>query len=375
MRLEIHNENGRKEIVNVTKDKVVVGSGENSDIIILGQHIARNQLILEKIGGKIFITDLDNPNGTYINDTLLEPHKKVEFLSFFPLQIGPKILIYLLADEDEAPIEVYSSKEKVPVKESNNSQISDDINSLLAGSEKRTSTKKAAPKVTPTPSVANQKKMTRVKKSATNIYIGLTIAALGLSYYFYKLKSEDGLSETAHLSAVDPYIAIQKEIKEERDRDYKSLLTEKKCEEKVDLTICHLLKIPFAKDEGVITQGNTAYLVFNMDRAQVTSVQEELTEIPVTYRNLYLILRILANQNMWVEMEKEGITKFHLVNLQSIQGKTIIQSELKIDQQTLLSHITFDDMNTIIYSLRHRKNLELLDKVDIEILKLTELKK
>jgi pSer/pThr/pTyr-binding forkhead associated (FHA) protein len=358
MRLEIHHETGRKEIVTFSKDKAVVGNGDTADIQIEGEHISRNQLILEQFDGKIYITDLDNPNGTYINDSLIEPHKRIEFLSFFPIQIGPKILIYLMPEEEEeVKSEPYVFKDRPTEKISSSNLSEDDFPSQTA--EKRKG-KNISP---PTPSV---KKVQENKKQTKNIYITLLFLGLAGSGYLYHLKKEETNLQEKNLNINDPYVTLENEKKEADKKLYRKLMARPKCTEPIEQKLCHLTKIQFHDEEGIKILDNMAYLILNFDRAQVTNMAEEVAEVPPPYRAHYLTLKVISSPELWMEFERAGISKLKLINLLTVQNETTIVSTYEINQHLLFSKMSLDDIHFLLYSLKNKKNHEIYNKINWE---------
>jgi pSer/pThr/pTyr-binding forkhead associated (FHA) protein len=355
MRFEIHHETGRKEIVTWNKDKAVVGNGETADIQIEGEHISRNQIILEKIDGKIYVTDLDNPNGTYINDSLIEPHKKIEFLSFFPIQIGPKILIYLMPDEEEVEEQTFF-KEKTSDKPTSLKITEDDFTSQSPERNRKD-------KKTPIPA-PNSKKTKESKSQTKNIFITILVFGLAASAYFYNLKNEETALQEKNLTNNDPLLIKEKEKKETELKKFRRLLAQSKCVDELELLLCRLSKIQFSPGEGIKIVENTAYMILNFDRAQVTSLAEDVAEVPPPYRSHYLTLKVISSTDLWRELEVAGISKFKLINLLTVQNETKIVSTFEIDQNQLFSQMSLDDIQLILYSLKHKKNPELYPKIN-----------
>ena len=372
MRLEVHHENGRKEVVQFDGDKAIVGSGENSNIIVEGQHIARNQIVLEKIDGKMYVTDLDNPNGTYINDQLIEPHKRIEFLSFFPIQIGPKILIYLLADEDpnssvnnffpSAKSSASSSQSSTPnTYEDDGQDVMKEIKSKEKVRAQKAALAAANPKATPVKSMSN-----------TTLSAILFVAALAISFYFYHTKKQAEELENVNLAMLDPHEKFRAEIKDEKKNRYVQWLKRKKCESDMELNLCRLSGLPFEKNEGLMLDGNTAVIMYNIDRASVTRLQEELSSIIPPKRTLYFMLKLFTNQRLWMALEESGVTKLHLINLLIVQSDTTFQSELEMTSDQVLEAISLQDAATILHKLKNRQEVDSKE-INLEAFKLKEL--
>ena len=143
-------------------------------------------------------------------------------------------------------------------------------------------------------------------------------------------------------------------------------MAQPKCADPIEQTLCHLTKIQFHQEEGIRILDNTAYMILNFDRAQVTNLAEEVAEVPPPYRAHYLTLKVISSPEIWMELEKAGISKLKLINLLTIQNETTIVSTYEVDQHQLFSKMSLDDIQYILYSLKHKKNPEIYDKINWE---------
>jgi hypothetical protein len=168
------------------------------------------------------------------------------------------------------------------------------------------------------------------------------------------------------LSVSDPYLIIEKEKKDFDKKMYRRLMAQPKCADPIEQTLCHLTKIQFHQEEGIRILDNTAYMILNFDRAQVTNLAEEVAEVPPPYRAHYLTLKVISSPEIWMELEKAGISKLKLINLLTIQNETTIVSTYEVDQHQLFSKMSLDDIQYILYSLKHKKNPEIYDKINWE---------
>lgn len=100
MRIEVIVDSDDPKIYPLDKPKVVLGSHESCDIIVISESVSRKHLIITSKDDKFFVSDQGSTNGTFLNEQRLIPGNSVEFTSFFPLRIGSNILISLLSDEE-----------------------------------------------------------------------------------------------------------------------------------------------------------------------------------------------------------------------------------------------------------------------------------
>ena len=100
MRIEVIVDSDDPKIYPLDKPKVLLGSHESCDIVVISESVSRKHLIITSKDDKFFVIDQGSTNGTFLNEQRLIPGNSVEFTSFFPLRIGSNILISLLSDEE-----------------------------------------------------------------------------------------------------------------------------------------------------------------------------------------------------------------------------------------------------------------------------------
>ncbi|MBL7665357.1 MAG: FHA domain-containing protein [Bacteriovoracaceae bacterium] len=100
MRLEVQYPDGEKEILEFKQKVVTIGRGSENDLQLAIEGVSRRHLKIEEIKNQFFITDVGSSNGTLLNDEKIEPHKPVEFSTFFPVIFGVGISIRLLNEDD-----------------------------------------------------------------------------------------------------------------------------------------------------------------------------------------------------------------------------------------------------------------------------------
>lgn len=348
MRFEITHENGQKEIKEFHGEKAVVGSGDNADIKIFGEHVAKNQIIIEKIEGKIYVTDLDNENGTYINDELIEPHKRIEFLSFFPIQIGPKVFIHLLPDEDQKPEPVAVASKPLADFEFNQAPV-----------------KKAAPKKAAAPTETPQKKaaatVTRAAARPANnnaqnqlafILIGLSLA---LGVFINHMSKEDLTPETI-ASLTDPQVALQAEQNKEFSELFGKHIDSEKCRNEVEQHFCAFFTHTLQKNEGYLIDNGVLYLYLNLDRALSGPMRETYAAISRGVVFNYFLIHTIFNTDFLKLLEEHKIAHLNFVLFNVIEGKLTLTKYFSNSVDYLLKNVAIDDVRMSLAETEIKKD-------------------
>lgn len=127
------------------KKRVVIGRSPTSDIQLSIEGISRHHIeIHEKLEGEYFVIDKGSTHGTFINETQLAKDKPVSFNTFFPAQLGPHVLIYLI----DEPIGVDDTE--VVITENNEIEEElDDIENELRKAHGEKVEAKAKPRIMP----------------------------------------------------------------------------------------------------------------------------------------------------------------------------------------------------------------------------------
>lgn len=118
MRIEVLVENEDPKVFPLNREKIVIGSGDQCDIMLEHSGISRKHLSVLSEGDKYFVIDQGSTNGSYLNEERLVPGRKVEFTSFFPVRLGDNVLLTLLSDDDansfafESPINELAARER-----------------------------------------------------------------------------------------------------------------------------------------------------------------------------------------------------------------------------------------------------------------------
>ena len=102
MRLEVLVVNGDVQVFPLNRPKIIIGSGESSDIVLKTEGVSRKHVFVLVEDDQYYVVDQGSTNGTFINEERLQPGKKVEFTSFFPVRLGENVLLTLLSDDESS---------------------------------------------------------------------------------------------------------------------------------------------------------------------------------------------------------------------------------------------------------------------------------
>lgn len=83
--LEVGSADGRVREINVNGEELLVGRGEDCDLVLHDPEISRHHCLLRTRGGETNISDLGSSNGTYINGHRL--------LSQMKLRTGDEVVL------------------------------------------------------------------------------------------------------------------------------------------------------------------------------------------------------------------------------------------------------------------------------------------
>lgn len=211
MRLEILVQDGEVQIYPLNRPKLIIGSGDVCDIVLNAEGVSRKHLFIVVEDDQYFVIDQGSTNGTFINEERLQPGKKVEFTSFFPVRLGENVLLTLLSDADSddyhfsdfnSPKDASSPSIKAPDKAEMTRSLS---MSDLTGSKTQNLVKrrkeihnsKAQPKKTAAAPVSkDQSRMTVAK-------VGAVMLIAGAAYYnFFMIEKEPEQGKVAVVGEV-----------------------------------------------------------------------------------------------------------------------------------------------------------------------------
>ena len=104
--IEITHPDGKKETVQLTNERTVVGRGTNVDIRVNDKRVSREHCALELKGDKLYVVDLGGSNGTWIGASKLLANVPEPFPREEVVHVGPAKLRNV-TDKDAALRSMY----------------------------------------------------------------------------------------------------------------------------------------------------------------------------------------------------------------------------------------------------------------------------
>lgn len=270
MRLEVLVDQQEPLIFPLNKEKIVIGSGENCDIVLETDGISRKHVIIYCGEDDFYVVDQGSTNGTFINEERLVPGKRVEFTSFFPVRMGFNVLLTLLSDEETNDLALSGFNEKAiekPVEPEpertrviNRSELRDFTNSGINAHRKKASVRaKRAESALKKSGGASKTKKKDTKESRFHL-VSMAAAALLIFTIFFQLTKEEPSYEVPEVANVNtapqapesgPEVAapveevIPKVEKEfiKSDEEIAQVRSDFKCTSEVEKLICDSLDL------------------------------------------------------------------------------------------------------------------------------------
>lgn len=118
MKLEVLINDTDPKIYSLDKDKIVIGSHENSHIIINDPSISRKHAIILTKDDRYFISDQGSINGTFVGEEALTPGKRIEMSIYSPVRLGTNVLLTLITEEEASELEEVLPLNEFEVKDS-----------------------------------------------------------------------------------------------------------------------------------------------------------------------------------------------------------------------------------------------------------------
>jgi pSer/pThr/pTyr-binding forkhead associated (FHA) protein len=287
MRIEVLVGSEDPVIHPLNAPKLMLGSSESCDIVVVAEGISRKHLLIQTEGDKFYVTDQGSTNGSYMNEERLVPGKKIEFTSFFPIRLGEQVLVSLLSDDElmtppQAPSPV-SQKKGSSVSEPSPRSPKPDSTSIISCDPKKSSgaIKTKLDKVEAKRVAAGVKAPPSSKKSKEKIDFLPAMAiliVLGAAYYHFFLspsedKGEDKIEQVGQVikaSPPPPKVAAQSvdlipDSELPKKESYATLINDLKCASDVERHLCDT--IPGAREGnfGVVQVGLTYNILLNAD--------------------------------------------------------------------------------------------------------------
>ncbi|MBY0517044.1 MAG: FHA domain-containing protein [Bacteriovoracaceae bacterium] len=100
MKIEITVEGQEPIYHKLTKDKTILGSGQDCDVTIEADGISRKHLQIIAENDQYFVVDQGSTNGSFINEERMVPGQRASFTSFFPVKMGFYVTLALLSDDE-----------------------------------------------------------------------------------------------------------------------------------------------------------------------------------------------------------------------------------------------------------------------------------
>ncbi len=101
MRIEVAIEGQEPTVHRLNKEKTLLGSSAECDVVVDAEGISRKHLIIVAQEDQFYVLDQGSKNGTFINEDRLVPGQRAEFTSFFPVRLGGLVVVSLLSDEEQ----------------------------------------------------------------------------------------------------------------------------------------------------------------------------------------------------------------------------------------------------------------------------------
>lgn len=87
----------------VREGTTLIGRGSLCDIILLDSAVSREHARIMKRGDRFFICDVGSTNGTFVDNTMIEPWEGVLLKSGSVISIGETSLVFVKLRAEESP--------------------------------------------------------------------------------------------------------------------------------------------------------------------------------------------------------------------------------------------------------------------------------
>jgi pSer/pThr/pTyr-binding forkhead associated (FHA) protein len=87
----------------VGKGTTSIGRGSLCDIILLDSAVSREHARITKRGERFFIYDVGSTNGTFVDNTMIDPGERVLLKSGTVISIGETRLVFVKLPAEESP--------------------------------------------------------------------------------------------------------------------------------------------------------------------------------------------------------------------------------------------------------------------------------
>ena len=87
--IEIVYPDGRTERMQLTRQRTIIGRGDDADVRIVDNRISRQHCAIEVEGSQVYVVDLGGSNGTWIGKTKLLANVREQFPVEATVHVGP----------------------------------------------------------------------------------------------------------------------------------------------------------------------------------------------------------------------------------------------------------------------------------------------
>ena len=292
MKIEITIEGQEPMIHKLSKDKTLLGAGQDCDVVVEADGISRKHLLILVESDQYFVVDQGSTNGSFINEERLVPGQRTNFTSFFPLKLGFHVTLALLSDEDSSEKFDFAkglsapASEPAPKPKSAPSQASGQLVPRTPG---RSATAPAMAKGTPAASKGPRPDKKK-DESSMAVKVVAFIIAVGGSAAFFIFRGKEEVVMDVPVEVAAPVV-----VKKVSDYEFRPLMPEGlesaqaaitalKCGNEGEVKLCKALGLPL---EGYLLSG----VVFN-----VSSISLVLPALPTDE-----VMTVFGNRFRWNE--------------------------------------------------------------------------
>lgn len=280
LKLIFHLQDGKVETFSVKKDSVSIGRGAMCDVVLPYEGFSRKHAQIDIINGEVFVTDLASTNGVFIDGERIAPSQKKQIQSFFNLQIGPAQQVEVIDDETIAQEALISRKTEITKPQVTNVKMS--------RPEQTRTTRMDPSLLKPAP------RKREAKKENKNALIALPLIVLLGAGYYYFTNSE----EVAGPEAAPAAVAAEAPLTETDFLSATVLDSTYKNASCSNANWCEDARVLAANKEGVVIEGKTLVVYFNMDAFINETHSEGFNALDVKKRLEILTLRRIFHSNL-----------------------------------------------------------------------------
>ena len=99
MRLYYLTKNGEQKAIDLTEKPITIGRSADADILLLDEKASRVHCGIRFWDGEYFVKDLKSKNGTFVNETQVDPQEVHELATGDRIRVGTTVFVF----DTEAP--------------------------------------------------------------------------------------------------------------------------------------------------------------------------------------------------------------------------------------------------------------------------------